>query len=86
MEETNEALGQVAQSITDIQTIMQENSEEASNQKAAMEEINRGIEQISQVVQANSATAEESNAISEELSAQSQSLNALINKFEIGEG
>ena len=86
VEETNEALGQVAQSITDIQSIMQENSEEASNQKAAMEEINRGIEQISQVVQANSATAEESNAISEELSAQSQSLNALINKFEIGEG
>ncbi|MBQ9512650.1 MAG: HAMP domain-containing protein [Lachnospiraceae bacterium] len=86
VEETNEALGQVAQSITEIQSIMQENSEEASNQKAAMEEINRGIEQISQVVQANSATAEESNAISEELSAQSQSLNALINKFEIGEG
>ena len=85
VEETNEALGQVAQSITEIQSIMQENAEEASNQKAAMEEINRGIDQISQVVQANSATAEESNAISEELSAQSQSLNALINKFEIGE-
>ncbi|MBQ9512743.1 MAG: methyl-accepting chemotaxis protein [Lachnospiraceae bacterium] len=85
VEETNEALGQVAQSIIDIQTIMQENSEEAANQKVAMEEINRGIEQISQVVQANSATAEESNAISEELSAQSQSLNALINKFSIDE-
>ena len=59
VEETNEALGQVAQSIIDIQSIMQENSEEATNQKVAMEEINRGIEQISQVVQANSATAEQ---------------------------
>ena len=86
VEETNEALTQVAQSITDIQTIMQENSDAAANQKTAMEEINRGIEQISQVVQANSATAEESNAISEELSAQSQSLNSLIQQFKIADG
>ena len=85
VEETNEALTQVAQSITDIQTIMQENSDAAANQKTAMEEINRGIESISQVVQANSATAEESNAISEELSAQSQSLNSLIQQFKIAD-
>ena len=83
VQETEEALRKVSEGINSIQEIMTQNNEIAAQQSEAMNEIDKGIEQVSMVVQSNAASAEESSAISQELSTQSDSLNALVEKFVI---
>ncbi len=84
VDETTKALEQVQDSVNDVAMMMAESGEMAANQATSMEEIQLGIEQISSVVSNNSATAQQTSAVSHELSDQSDALNELISKFNIG--
>ena len=80
---TKEVLGDVIEGIEKLAQVSKENSESASAQLVAMQEIESGIQQISLVVQGNSAAAEESSAVSEELSAQANMLNEQVGQFKL---
>ncbi|MGI6153886.1 MAG: methyl-accepting chemotaxis protein [Christensenellaceae bacterium] len=57
----------------------------ARSQSTEIEQINAGIEQVSQVTQQNSATAQQTSAASQEMSGQSEMLQHIVERFEIGE-
>ena len=76
-------LSDVIEGIEKLAQVSKENSESASAQLVAMQEIESGIQQISLVVQGNSAAAEESSAVSEELSAQANMLNEQVGQFKL---
>ena len=85
------AIGRVEVDLSDMDSkdetgqLAQALSSGATNQSAAIEQINQGLSQVSSVFQANAATAEESSASSEELAAQAQSLKQEVNRFQLKE-
>lgn len=58
-------------------------SETAAGQSDAMQQAEAGINQISEVVQSTASIAEESSATSEELSAEADTLDGLIQRFQL---
>lgn len=67
---------------TEMAGVLIENiSQKAVSQSAAIEQVTEAVKQISSVVQSNSATTEESAAASEELSGQVHILNSLVSGF-----
>lgn len=90
VEEGNKAAEHVAVSIKEVVygiNLVADASKQISinavDQAQAMRQAESGMNQISEVVQANSAAAEESSATSEEMSAQAETLDGLIQKFQL---
>lgn len=88
--EGNKAAQNVATSLAEVVTGVNEIAENVSNlnkiskeQAYAMKQAEAGIDRISEVVQSNSATAEESSATSQELSAQAFAMNDLVGRFRL---
>ncbi len=63
--------------------MIQKSAEIAEIQMQSVNQIRDGVEEMSQSIQDNSAMAEETSATSEELAAQSDTLNDLVQKFEL---
>lgn len=84
-EETAKSLMQVVEKAKAVTETVERISSVSKHQSDAIIQVTQGIEQISAVVQTNSATAEESAAASEELSGQAQTLNELVQKFQLRE-
>lgn len=80
---TKAVLADVIEGIQKLAQVSKENSDSASAQLVAMNEIESGIQQISMVIQGNSAAAEETSAVSEELSAQANMLNEQVAQFKL---
>lgn len=90
VEEGNKAADSVATSLREVvhginlvADASKQISVNAANQAAAMNQAEVGMNQISEVVQSNASTAEESSATSQELSAQAETLDTLIQKFQL---
>lgn len=77
------SLREAVEAVQGLNEITNEAARNAALQAENMEQINLGIEDISQAIQDNSAMAEESSATSEELAAQAQTLNELVQEFQL---
>ncbi|MEA4894322.1 MAG: methyl-accepting chemotaxis protein [Oscillospiraceae bacterium] len=80
---TSTGFVEVAKKASEIVVLIDEISEQAQEQAAAINQVSIGIEQVSSVVQMNSATSEESAAASEELSSQAEVLKSLVGQFRL---
>lgn len=80
---TAEKMKEVMSITNDTNDLIQQISNAAQSQSAAISQVTSGIEQISQVIQQNSATAEESAASSEELSGQARLLEDEISTIKV---
>jgi methyl-accepting chemotaxis protein len=65
--------------------LIQEIAAASAEQSSGADQIAKGVSQMDQVVQSNAAVSEELAGTAEELSAQSESLNAAIGFFRLGE-
>jgi methyl-accepting chemotaxis protein len=83
-DEAGKSLAGIVSKTNETNDLINEIVKASAQQTVSVNQIRSGIEQISSVVQENAATAEASAANSEELSGQSQILNDLVNKFNIG--
>lgn len=90
IEEGNNVVGNVAESIKDVVVGVKQIAETSANlsnvateQAESMKQLELGIGQISEVVQSNSASAEELSATSEEMLAQAETMADLIKQFKL---
>lgn len=81
--ETAQSLLNAVEGAQEIVMRLQDISNNAAKQSAAVEQITQGVEQISAVVQNNSATAEESAAASQELSGQAAMMKEMVGRFKL---
>ena len=77
-----EAFEQLAGNMENFSTMAHGASNASEQQVDMLVKVEEEIEQIANVVQNNSAAAQETFATSEELSAQSETMNAMIEKFQ----
>ncbi|MCR4925783.1 MAG: HAMP domain-containing protein [Clostridiales bacterium] len=82
-DETAASLSETVENINKITVAVNGISEQSEQQAVSIAQVSEGINQIAQVVQSNSATSEETAASSEKLSGQAQTLNELVNHFNI---
>jgi len=78
---TADSLAGIVQKTETAGVLIENISQKAVSQSAAIEQVTEAVKQISSVVQSNSATTEESAAASEELSGQVHILNGLVSEF-----
>ncbi len=83
MENTQKSLNQVVEGSRTVLEKVKNISDSSAEQTGVINSINVSISQIAMVVQTNSATSEESAAASKELSDQAQSLQRLVNQFQL---
>lgn len=77
------SIEEVVHGINLVADASKEISETAAGQSDAMQQAEAGINQISEVVQSTASIAEESSATSEELSAEADTLDGLIQRFQL---
>ncbi len=78
-------LGSLAEAVKAVEVLdsqIKKTADNAVEQEASMQSIQKSINEISQGITDNSAVSQESSATSEELAAQAATLNDLIDKFE----
>jgi methyl-accepting chemotaxis protein len=80
---TSDKLEEIARAVENTEQIMKLILEQATVQKAAIEEVNSGTAQLINVVERNVASSQNSAAISHELASQAESLNSQIEKFRV---
>lgn len=71
------------EAVVSVNEKIQKTAENALYQAQNMEQIRIGVEDISQGIQDNSAMSQESSATSEELAAQANTLNEMVQRFEL---
>lgn len=81
--DTAGALAQIVTSVEETAYIAQILLKNSERQQVSIEELVEGTKQLSEVVETNSSTSQESAAVSEELAAQAESLQGLIEYFEL---
>ena len=82
-EQTAVAFETIITSMQSFATAAKNVMNNASDQAAALEQVEHGIEQISTVTQQNAASSEECSAISEELAQRATQLDSLVSKFRL---
>ena len=82
-EQTAVAFETIITSMQSFATAAKNVMNNASDQAAALEQVEHGIEQISTVTQQNAASSEECSAISEELAQRATQLDNLVSKFRL---
>jgi Methyl-accepting chemotaxis protein len=80
---TAKTLHELATSVNSVTGLISNITSTSKEQANSINEIHSSILKISNVVQSNSAIAEECAASSEELTAQAETLNMMIDKFEL---
>ena len=77
------SLSSAVEAVDRVNTMIRKTAQNAVEQTAEMEQMQKGIENISEHVQDNSAGAEESSATSQELAAQATVLKEMVQRFEL---
>jgi methyl-accepting chemotaxis protein len=82
--QSGEALRQIVEQIVEINELVTEIAQAASQQSTGIEEVNSAVNQMDQVTQQNAAMVEQSTAAAHHLSAEAQNLAALVVNFNVG--
>jgi methyl-accepting chemotaxis protein len=82
--QTGEALERLLASMVGINELVAEIAASAKDQANGLNEVNSSIEQMDRVTQQNAAMVQESTAASLSLATESQQLNGMIGRFDIG--
>ena len=78
------ALEQIAEQVIQINGLIRQISQSASEQAVGLKEINSAVNQMDQVTQQNAAMVEETTAASMALNDEAQTLKALVARFRAG--
>ena len=78
------ALHQIVEEIIEINELVTEIAQAASQQSTGIEEVNAAVNQMDQVTQQNAAMVEESTAAAHHLSGEARNLAGLVANFEVG--
>jgi methyl-accepting chemotaxis protein len=78
---TNESMNSVAKIAQENAVSLQSISASSESQRAAIDDITKGVTQLSEAVQSNAAVAEQSAATAEQLAAQAQTLTDMLLQF-----
>lgn len=82
--ETGKSFERIMAQVNDISTVVAEIAGGAQQQVTALQEINVAINQIDQVTQQNATMAEQATAASHGLAEETNELDRLINRFQLG--
>ena len=80
-----ESLKESVSAIDTVNKMIKETAENAAVQAENMNQLRMGIEEIAHGIQDNSAASQETSAISEELASQAETLNQMVQKFELNQ-
>ena len=83
--QTGTVLARVLTQITDINNVVGEITASAQEQATALREVSTAVSQMDQVTQQNAAMVEETTAASRSLVGETETLNDLIARFDLGE-
>lgn len=83
VKEVEESIRVSVEAVEQVNRMIQKTAENAVCQAQSVEQIRQGVEEMSCTIQDNSAMAEESAATSQELAAQAETLNDLVQRFEL---
>jgi methyl-accepting chemotaxis protein len=83
-EEVASELEEIVSQAVKVNDLIAEISAASNEQTQGIGQINSGITQLNTVVQANAASAEETASAAEQLTAQSESLEGLVNEYQLG--
>ena len=81
---TDEAFAEVAAAAAKVAELVSEISAASGEQSQGIEQVNKAMAEMDKVTQQNAATAEEAASASEELSAQSNELDSMLARFDLG--
>jgi methyl-accepting chemotaxis protein len=84
--ETGVSLERIMAQVTEINTVIAEIANGATEQASALQEVNTAINSMDQVTQRNAAMVEESTAASHSLAQESSQLAGLVGRFQVGGG
>jgi methyl-accepting chemotaxis protein len=82
--QSGDALRQIVGQIIEINELVTEIAQAASQQSTGIEEVNAAVNQMDQVTQQNAAMVEEATAAAHHLSAEAQNLAGLVTNFNVG--
>jgi len=82
--QSGEALKEMVGEIVEINDLVTEISQAASQQSLGIEEVNLAVNQMDQVTQQNAAMVEQATAASHHLAAEAQNLAGLVSNFNVG--
>ena len=78
-----QTIADMAKTVQQVSTVMEEISGASLEQSAGIEDINRAIAQIEETTQQNAALVEEAAAAAQSLDEQAQSLDQLVGRFDL---
>ncbi len=84
VDESGQALKQLAEQVIGINALVSEMAEAAQQQSTGIEEVNTAVSQMDQVTQQNAAMVEQSTAASRNLSQETGELSRLMAFFDVG--
>jgi methyl-accepting chemotaxis protein len=82
--QSGDALHQIVEQIVEINELITEIAQAASQQSTGIEEVNVAVNQMDQVTQQNAAMVEQSTAAAHHLSHEAQNLAGLVANFNVG--
>jgi methyl-accepting chemotaxis protein len=82
--QTGTALGRIVAQVIDIDAVVTNISASAKEQASALAQVNTAVNQMDQVTQQNAAMVEQSTAAAHGLAKESDTLSALVSRFQIG--
>jgi methyl-accepting chemotaxis protein len=85
VDQMGKALERIMTEVTEINTVVSEIASGAKEQSVGLHEINTGVSQMDHVTQENAAVAEETTAASRGLAGETEKLQELVSRFEIGQ-
>jgi methyl-accepting chemotaxis protein len=78
------SIAELAQTVRQVSTVMEEISGASLEQSSGIGEINRAISQLDESTQQNAALVEQASAAAQSLDEQAQSLDQLVGRFDLG--
>lgn len=78
---TGDALGQISQHVTDINSMINKIATAAGEQLSGIQEVNSAVNQMDQVTQQNAAMVQQTNEITHRMADESTDLSSGINQF-----
>ena len=82
--QTGESLGRIVAKVVEINGIVTDIAASAQEQATGLQQINVAVNQMDQVTQKNAAMVEETTAASHALAGETEALNGLIERYQVG--
>ncbi len=84
-DQTAAALSEIVDGVTKVSDLVAEIAAASHEQSLGIEQVNAGLHQLEDVNQQATSTSEESAAIAEELSSQTETLQQMLSRFNLGQ-